>query len=137
MTIELDSNEEKNDESIHSISEAINILETGINIKVKGTIVSLSSPYKVISKSQSICENIKCNYTNSQDYDPPRWLPIKHLDNMANGNDEIVSCKKCSSTVFVVKHTFLNARSIQLEDNIYTCKVKRYLLISFIFNNPV
>jgi hypothetical protein len=35
MTITLDSNEEKNDDSIYSISEAINILETGINIKVK------------------------------------------------------------------------------------------------------
>jgi hypothetical protein len=42
---------------------------------------------------------------------------MQHLDNLANGNDETVSCKKCNSTAFVVKHIFLNARSIQLEDN--------------------
>ena len=117
MTIKPDSNEEKNQDNNYSISEAINILEIGINIKVKGTIVSLSGPYKVISKSQSICENIRCTYNQSQDYDPPRLLPVKHLDNIANGNDETVSCKKCGSTAFGVKHTFLNARSIQLEDN--------------------
>jgi replicative DNA helicase Mcm len=118
MTISLDSKkEEKKYDNIYSISEAINILETGLNVKVKGTIVSLSGPYKVISKSQSICEDIKCNYTHSQEYYPPRLLPLKHLDNIANGNDETVSCKNCGSTAFDIKHTFLNARSIQLEDN--------------------
>src|SRR5215217_4529040 len=117
MTTSLDSKEVEIHDNIYSVSEAINILENGITITIRGTIVSLSSPYKVISKSQSICENIKCNYTHSQDYDPPRLLPVKHLDNMANGNDETVSCKKCSSTAFNVTHTFLNARSIQLEDS--------------------
>jgi len=117
MTTSLDSKEDEIHENIYSVSEAINILETGINITIRGTIVSLSSPYKVISKSQSICESIRCNYTHSQDYDPPRLLPIKHLDNMANGNDETISCKKCGSTAFAIIHTFLNARNIQLEDS--------------------
>ena len=58
-----------------------------------------------------------CCYIDSQNYDPPRSLPVKNFDNMANGNDKIISCKKCDSTAYAVTHTFLNARTIQLEDN--------------------
>ena len=117
MTIEIESKEDVNFNKIYSVFEAINILETGINITIRGTIVSLSSSYKVIAKSQSICENIRCNYTFSQDYNPPRLLPVKHLDNIANGNDETISCKKCGSSAFAITHTFHNARTIQLEDS--------------------
>jgi DNA replicative helicase MCM subunit Mcm2 (Cdc46/Mcm family) len=111
------SNEDNNHDHIYSVSEAVNILENGNTIKVKGTIVSLSNLYKVVSKSQLVCENPRCCYIDSQNYDLPRSLPVKNFDNMANGNDKIISCKKCDSTAYAVTHTFLNARTIQLEDN--------------------
>ena len=117
MTIETGSKEDNNLYNIYSVSDAINILETGITIKVKGTIVSISNLYKVISKSQSVCKNISCNFTNSQRYDPPRLLPVKQLDNLVNGKNETISCKICQSTALNITHTFLNARTIQLEDS--------------------
>ena len=117
MTIEKESKEDVNYKKIYSVFEAINILETDINITIRGTIVSLSSSYKVIAKSQSICENIRCNYTFSQDYNPPRLLPVKSFNNIVNGNEETISCKKCGSSAFAITHTFHNARTIQLEDS--------------------
>src|SRR5688500_12601443 len=112
MTISFYSKEDKNLDNIYSVSEAINILETGNNIKLKVIIVGLSNLYKVISKSQSVCENPRCNYIDSQKYEPPRSFPVKNFDNIANGTDKVISCKKCGSTAFDVTHTFLNARTI-------------------------
>ena len=87
MTIESKLNEDNNTEInknyIISVFDAINILETGNTIKVRGTIVSVSNLYKVISKSQSICKNIDCNHIYSQSYTPPRSLPVKNLDNIS------------------------------------------------------
>ena len=76
-------------------------------------ITSYSTSYKVISKSEWICQNLNCNLQGSETYTPPLLTPIEKYDN-TRGFDP--TCPKCKSTTFSVSHIYHNARSIQLED---------------------
>jgi DNA replicative helicase MCM subunit Mcm2 (Cdc46/Mcm family) len=93
---------------LYSVSEAKR-LESG-HITVTGTIASVSTLYKMISKSEWHCDNPGCDGGNygSQRYDPPILLPPPHLDSRF--------CIKCKSTAFFVKHEFQNVRTLQLVD---------------------
>ena len=83
------------------------------NVTVTGMITSYSTSYKVISKSEWICQNLNCNLQGSETYTPPLLTPIEKYDN-TRGFDP--TCPKCKSTTFSVSHIYHNARSIQLED---------------------
>jgi hypothetical protein len=96
---------------IYSVSEA-KLIESG-QVKVTGMIASMSTLYKIISKSEWECNNLNCNQSGSQTYTPALLSPPQHLDNTAGLN---IKCFKCGSSAFTVKHTYHNARTIQIED---------------------
>jgi DNA replicative helicase MCM subunit Mcm2 (Cdc46/Mcm family) len=105
------TNDVKRDKiKVCSVSEAKR-LESG-HIIISGMIASISSLYKIISKSEWRCDNLQCGHYGGEKYNPPLSLPPLYLDNTSN----TVNCFKCDSTAFYVKHTFHNARTIQLED---------------------
>jgi len=95
-----------------NVSQA-KLIESCQNVTVTGMVTSYSTSYKVISKSQWICQNLTCNLQGSETYTPPLLTPIEKYDN-TRGFDP--ACPKCKSTTFTVSHTYHNARSIQLED---------------------
>jgi hypothetical protein len=96
---------------IYSVSEA-KLIESG-QVTITGMIASMSTLYKVISKSEWECNNLGCNQSGSQTYTPALLAPPQNLDNTAGFN---VKCSKCNSTAFTVKHTYHNARTIQIEE---------------------
>jgi DNA replicative helicase MCM subunit Mcm2 (Cdc46/Mcm family) len=96
---------------IYSVSEA-KLIESG-QVTITGMIASMSTIYKVISKSEWECSNPTCNQRGSQTYTPALLNLPQHLDNTACFN---IKCFKCGSTAFTVKHTYHNARTIQIED---------------------
>src|SRR5712691_1490621 len=89
----------------HSVSEAKR-LESG-QVTVMGTIDSVSTLYKMITKSEWRCDNLQCTYSGSQKFNPPLLLPITL---------NLGVCPKCKSSAFRVTHSYQNARTLQLED---------------------
>ena len=96
---------------VYSVSEAIQI-ESG-TITVTGMIASVSTPYKVISKSTWVCENPSCKYYGGQKYSPYLLLPPQNLDSTTGFKTK---CPKCNSDLFTISHEYRNARTIQIED---------------------
>lgn len=82
-------------------------LESG-RIAVNGTIASVSTLYKMIAKSEWRCDNLECNYSGSQKFNPPLLLPLKSLNSAI--------CPECKSSAFCVSHSYQNARTLHLED---------------------
>jgi len=91
---------------VYSVSEAKR-LESG-HITVTGTIASVSTLFKMISKSEWRCDNLDCGNYGNQKFNPPLLLPLKSLTSGI--------CPKCKSSAFCVTHSYNNARTLQLED---------------------
>jgi DNA replicative helicase MCM subunit Mcm2 (Cdc46/Mcm family) len=99
-------------DQIYSVSDAIRI--QGGKIWVTGMIASVSTSYKIISKSRWICKNPNGNLYGGQDYYPYLLLPPLKLDNTTGTR---VRCWKCESDLFTVTHEYKNARTIQVENS--------------------
>jgi DNA replicative helicase MCM subunit Mcm2 (Cdc46/Mcm family) len=99
-------------EKVYSVSE-VKKMESG-HITVTGMLASISTSYKVISRSQWECSNPSCNLHGSETYSPPLILPPQRLDNTGGFN---VKCVKCNSTAFTIMHDYSNARTIQITDS--------------------
>ena len=100
-----------NHTKIYSVSEAKR-MESG-RIVVTGTIASISTSYKIISKSEWICDNLNCKLQGSETYKPPLLLPPPNLDDTEGFK---IKCFKCHSTAYAVTHTYHDARTIQIEN---------------------
>lgn len=97
--------------TIHSVQEAKQI-NSG-KITVVGIIISRSSTFKTISKSEWVCNNISCGDHGSIIFNPPEVLPLKKFDNTYSNP---IKCHGCGSNAFDVKHEYHDTVSVQIVD---------------------
>ena len=82
-------------------------------VTVMGVIISRSSTFKTISKSEWICKSINCADCGSRSFDPPRVLPLDKFDGT---NSRLLRCAKCESDAIDVKHQYHDSVSVQVVD---------------------
>jgi replicative DNA helicase Mcm len=82
-------------------------------ITIMGVIISRSSTFKTISKTEWMCNSINCADCGSRSFDPPRVLPLDKFDGT---NSHQLRCTKCESDAIDVKHQYHDSVSVQIVD---------------------
>ncbi|HEY9385852.1 MAG TPA: AAA family ATPase [Nitrososphaeraceae archaeon] len=89
-----------------TVSEAIR--KNNGRIRVKGMIVSLTAPFKMISKTKWQCTNFKCGNNYEQEHRPP-------LTSLNAGDS--IRCPSCGDEMYNPTSEFINVKTIQIQDS--------------------
>lgn len=106
--------------TIATVSEAIR--RNSGNIAVRGMIVSVSAPFKMVSKIKWQCTNIKCGKSIELENNPP-----------ASSFDAKVAikCPACSGDIFKPNPEYINVKAIQMQDNVPKGELERLDVILY------
>ena len=76
-------------------------------VVVSGMIVSISTPFKMISKTKWACRNPSCDNIYEIKHEPPlMYLPERKIE-----------CAKCQSSNLIPNPEHINAKTIQIQDS--------------------